>query len=133
MSIRRDPDLPPRPLGFLIDRRGFVVGAGAPAASTGLGRRAEAQAGERIVVADPGGPFGKAFTVAFHEPFKKETGIESVQIAREHEPTAQGAGIVKTKNYTWDVVTLTLSARDILNKQGMLEPLDWSNPDMKIG
>ena len=111
MSIRRDPDLPPRPLGFSLDRRSFVAGAGALAATSALGGRAVAQAGERIVVADPGGPFGKAFAIAFHEPFKKETGIESVQIAREHEPTAQVAAIVKTKNYTWDVVTLTLSAR----------------------
>ncbi len=130
MSIRRDPDLPARPPGFSIDRRSFVAGAGALAATSALGGPALAQSGERIVVADPGGPFGKAFSVAFHEPFKKETGIESVQIAREHEPTAQVAAIVKTKNFTWDVVTLTLSARDILNKQGMLEPIDWNLPDM---
>ena len=53
-----------------------------------------------------------------------------VQIAREHEPTAQVKAMVETKNYTWDVVTLTLSARDILHPQDLLEPLDWNLPDM---
>lgn len=131
MSIRRDPDAPRAlPLGFGLNRRTFIAGIGAAAATASLGGNAHAQSGQRIVVADPGGPFAKAFGVAFHEPFKQETGIESVQIAREHEPVAQVATMVKAKNYTWDIVTLTLSARDILDKQGLLESLDWNMPDM---
>jgi putative spermidine/putrescine transport system substrate-binding protein len=130
MSIRRDPDAPRTwPTELRLDRRTFLAGASAAAATAALAPNALAQ-GERIVVADPGGPFAKAFGEAFHEPFKKDTGITSVQIAREHEPTAQVATMVKAKNYTWDVVTLTLSARDILHKQGLLEPLDWNMPDM---
>jgi putative spermidine/putrescine transport system substrate-binding protein len=129
MSIRRDPDAPRRfPFAADFDRRSFLLGTTAAAASA-LVMPAFAQSGERIVVADPGGPFGPAFKEAFHDPFK-ETGNTSVQIAREHEPTAQVAAMVRAKNYTWDVVTLTLSARDILNKQGLLEPLDWNLPDM---
>jgi putative spermidine/putrescine transport system substrate-binding protein len=130
MSIRRDPDAPRAwPTALRLDRRTFLAGASAAAATAALAPNALAQ-GERIVVADPGGPFAKAFGEAFHEPFKKDTGITSVQIAREHEPTAQVAAMVKAKSYTWDVVTLTLSARDILHKQGLLEPLDWNMPDM---
>lgn len=131
MSIRRDPDSTSHlPLAVSFERRSFLLGASALTATAAFGMKAHAQSGERIVVADPGGPFGAAFGKAFHEPFKQETGITSVQIAREHEPTAQVATMAKTKNYTWDVVTLTLSARDILNKQGLLEPLDWNMPDM---
>jgi putative spermidine/putrescine transport system substrate-binding protein len=131
MSIFRDPDAPRTPpFALTLDRRRFLAGTGALAASAAFGDLAAAQAGERIVVADPGGPFGVAFKVAFHDSFKADTGITSVQIAREHEPTAQVATMVKTRNYTWDVVTLTLSARDILHKQDLLEPLDWSLPDM---
>ncbi len=131
MSIRRDHDAPATPpCSFGIGRRTFLLGAGAVAASAAFGAPARAQSSERIVVADPGGPFGPAFREAFHEPFKQETGITSVQIAREHEPTAQVAAMVRAGNYTWDVVTLTLSARDILHKQGLIEPLDWNLPDM---
>lgn len=131
MSIFRDPDAP-RTLPIVPgpDRRQFIAGAGALAATAALGGPALAQTGERIVVADPGGPFGPAFKAAFHDSFRADTGITSVQIAREHEPTAQVATMVKTNNYTWDVVTLTLSARDILHAQGLLEPLDWNLPDM---
>lgn len=132
MSIRRDPDATPAlPFSSALERRAFLLGTGALAASAALGGTARAQTGERIVVADPGGPFGPAFKEAFHDPFRQETGITSVQIAREHEPTAQVAAMVAARNYTWDVVTLTLSARDILNKRGLLEPLDWDLPDMK--
>lgn len=131
MSIFRDPDAPRTlPLALTLDRRKFLAGSGALAATAAMGDLALAQSGERIVVADPGGPFGPAFKAAFHDSFKAETGITSVQIAREHEPTAQVATMVKTKNYTWDVVTLTLSARDILHKQDLLEALDWNMPDM---
>jgi putative spermidine/putrescine transport system substrate-binding protein len=130
MSIRRDPDRPARPqVSFGIGRRTFLIGAGALAAGAVAARTGFAQS-ERIVVADPGGPFGPAFKEAFHDPFRQETGITSVQIAREHEPTAQVAAMVRAGSYTWDVVTLTLSARDILHRQGLLEPLDWNLPDM---
>src|SRR3990172_3890809 len=124
MSIFRDPDAP-RALPFALEfnRRQFLAGTSALAAATAFGDPALAQTGERIVVADPGGPFGPAFKVAFPDSFRPDTRLTSGQIAREHEPTAQVATMVKTNNYTWDVVTLTLSARDILHPQGLLEPL----------
>jgi len=129
MSIRRDPDVA-RPLALSLDRRMMLVGTGAAMATAAFAGAASGQAGERIVVADPGGPFAVGFKAAFHDTAQKDLGFATAQIAREHEPTAQVAAIVKTKNYTWDCVTLTLSARDILVKQDMLEPLDWTLPDM---
>ena len=87
---------------------------------------ARAQAATSITVADPGGPFGPAFRKAFYDPFEKASGIKVVNVAREAEPTAQFKAIVDTKSYTWDVCTLTLSARDILSKQGLLEPIGFT-------
>jgi putative spermidine/putrescine transport system substrate-binding protein len=97
---------------------------GAPAL---IGR---AQAAGQITVADPGGPFGPAFRKAFYDPFEKATGNKVVNVAREAEPTAQFKAMVETKSYIWDVCTLTLSARSILDKQGLLEPIGFSHADV---
>lgn len=86
-------------------------------------------AATQITVADPGGPFGPAFRKAFYDPFEKATGNKVVNVAREAEPTAQFKAMVDTKSYIWDVCTLTLSARDILAKQGLLEPIGFSHAD----
>lgn len=101
-----------------------IIAAGAPAL---IGR---AQAATQLTVADPGGPFGPAFRKAFYDPFEKATGNKIVNVAREAEPTAQFKAIVETKTYTWDVCTLTLSARDILAKQNLLEPIGFSHTDV---
>lgn len=87
-------------------------------------------AATQITVADPGGPFGPAFRKAFYDPFEKATGNKVVNVAREAEPTAQFKAMVDTKSYIWDVCTLTLSARDILAKQGLLEPIGFSHADV---
>lgn len=111
-------------------RRGLMKGAGAAAvliASPALIGRA--RAATQITVADPGGPFGPAFRKAFYDPFEKATGDRVVNVAREAEPTAQFKAMVDTKSYIWDVCTLTLSARDILSKQGLLEPIGFAHAD----
>jgi putative spermidine/putrescine transport system substrate-binding protein len=101
-----------------------LLGVAAPAL---IGR---AQAATQLTVADPGGPFGPAWRKAFYDPFEKATGNKIVNVAREAEPTAQFKAIVETKTYTWDVCTLTLSARDILAKQNLLEPIGFSHADV---
>jgi putative spermidine/putrescine transport system substrate-binding protein len=101
-----------------------LIAVGAPKL---IGR---AQAATQLTVADPGGPFGAAFRKAFYDPFEKATGNKIVNVAREAEPTAQFKAIVETKAYTWDVCTLTLSARDILAKQNLLEPIGFSHADV---
>lgn len=81
-------------------------------------------AARQIVVSDPGGPYTAAYRKAFYDPFEKKTGVKVVSVARESQPVAQFAAMVKTRNYIWDVTTLTLSA-DIpyLEEQGLLEPI----------
>jgi putative spermidine/putrescine transport system substrate-binding protein len=83
-----------------------------------------AYADQSLVVADPGGPFTEGYRKAFYEPFTEATGITINSVARDAEPTAQFKSIVETKSYIWDVCTLTLSARLILEEQDLLEPLD---------
>lgn len=53
-----------------------------------------------------------------------------VSVARESQPVAQFAAMVQTKNYVWDVTTLTLSA-DIpyLEAKGLLEPIGLKASD----
>ena len=103
------------------------VAAGAVAAPYLTGA---ARAATQITVADPGGPFGPAFRKAFYDPFEKATGNKVVNVAREAEPTAQFKAMVETKSYTWDVCTLTLSARDILKGQGLLDPIGFAHADV---
>ncbi|MHB1216929.1 MAG: hypothetical protein ACYC1L_01870 [Alphaproteobacteria bacterium] len=78
-----------------------AMGAGAAALAfpTVLTPR-KTRAAQRIVIRDPGGPFAKAFEDAFYKPFTKETGIEAVGVAGQHEPTALIKAMVETKAYT---------------------------------
>ncbi|WP_025601051.1 ABC transporter substrate-binding protein [Burkholderia sp. WSM2230] len=104
-------------------RRRILHGAGALAVASALPLAARAQA-KQIVVSDPGGPYTTAYREAFYDPFEKATGIKVVSVARESQPVAQFAAMVQTRNYVWDVTTLTLSA-DIpyLEAKGLLEPI----------
>ncbi|ALE54412.1 ABC transporter substrate-binding protein [Paraburkholderia sp. RL17-368-BIF-A] len=114
---------------FNAARRRILHGAGALAVASALPLAARAQA-KQIVVSDPGGPYTTAYREAFYDPFEKATGIKVVSVARESQPVAQFAAMVQTKNYVWDVTTLTLSA-DIpyLEAQGLLEPIGLKASD----
>ncbi|MFM0052300.1 ABC transporter substrate-binding protein [Caballeronia grimmiae] len=108
---------------FNPTRRRILHGAGALAVASTMPIVARAQS-KQIVVSDPGGPYTTAYREAFYDPFEKATGIKVVSVARESQPVAQFAAMVQTKNYVWDVTTLTLSA-DIpyLESKGLLEPI----------
>jgi putative spermidine/putrescine transport system substrate-binding protein len=84
----------------------------------------------QIIVSDPGGPYTKAYRKAFYDPFEQATGIKVVSVAREAQPVAQLAAMVKTRNFVWDVTTLTISA-DIpyLENHGLLEPIGLSSAE----
>jgi putative spermidine/putrescine transport system substrate-binding protein len=113
--------------------RRHLLGATAGAAAMAVAAPAyigRAFASTQITVADPGGPFGPAFRKAFYDPFEKATGNKVVNVAREAEPTAQFKAMVDTKSYIWDVCTLTLSARDILARQNLLEPIGFAHADV---
>src|SRR5690606_4399071 len=86
-------------------------------------------ANDMLTVADPGGPYGPGYRKAFYDPFEQETGIKVVNVARDAEPTAQFRAMVETQSYSWDVCTLTLSARDILAARDLLEPIGFTAAD----
>ncbi|MGO4854014.1 ABC transporter substrate-binding protein [Phaeovulum sp. W22_SRMD_FR3] len=106
-----------------LSRRSLLATGAAALAMPMLGRRANAQV-TSITVADPGGPFSSGYRKAFYDPFTAATGIEVVSVARDAEPTAQFKSIVETGSYIWDVCTLTLSARLIMEQQDLLDPLN---------
>jgi putative spermidine/putrescine transport system substrate-binding protein len=87
-------------------------------------------ADRQIVVSDPGGPYTVAYRKAFYDPFEQATGIKVVSVARESQPVAQFAAMVKTRNYLWDATILTISA-DIpyLESAGFLEPIGLDAKD----
>jgi putative spermidine/putrescine transport system substrate-binding protein len=111
------------------NRRTFLATAGVAAVAAAIPGLASSQAGVTLTVADPGGPYGPAFRKAFYDPFERASGIKVVNVARESEPTAQFKAIVEAKSYIWDVSILTLSARDILLKQHLLEPINLETKD----
>jgi putative spermidine/putrescine transport system substrate-binding protein len=114
---------------FNEKRRRMLQGAGALALAGAMPVLVRAD-DKQIVVSDPGGPYTAAYRQAFYDPFEKATGIKVVSVARESQPVAQFAAMVQTKNYVWDVTTLTLSA-DIpyLESKGLLEPIGLKASD----
>lgn len=87
---------------------------------------------KRIVIRDPGGPYAEGFTEAFHKPFKAATGIESIGVAGQHEPTSLIKGMVDTKNYTWDMALLTSAACDqLVAEGGYVEKLNVTSPNIE--
>lgn len=111
-----------------MDRRHLLLGAAALAAPALHGTDASAQT-RQITCADPGGPFGEAFGKAFYRPFEQATGIRVVNVARPAEPTAQFRAMTETRAYVWDCCLLTASARDILLRQNLLDPIGLSRAD----
>jgi putative spermidine/putrescine transport system substrate-binding protein len=78
-------------------------------------------------IADPGGALTKGLAVALYEPFRKYTGIDVKQLAREAEPIATVKSMVEAKSVFWDSTTLTSQARLVLSPLGLLEPLKWDS------
>src|SRR4051795_6972855 len=53
-------------------------------------------------ISDPGGALTKGLAVALYEPFRKYTGIDAKQLAREAEPIAAVKSMVEAKKVIWD-------------------------------
>lgn len=105
------------------NRRKLIQATGVAASAIAIAPLAWAQS-KQIVVSDPGGPYTTAYRKAFYDPFEKSTGIKVVSVARESQPLAQFVAMVQTKNYLWDVTTLTLSGEiPLLQARGLLEPI----------
>lgn len=105
-------------------RRRLLASAAAAAAGATVFPRISLAQNRQIVVADPGGPYAPAYRRAFYDPFERATGIKVVSVAREAQPVAQFTALVQTKNYIWDVTTLTLSSEvPLLMARGLMEPI----------
>ncbi|SLN71838.1 ABC transporter substrate-binding protein [Oceanibacterium hippocampi] len=116
-----------------LSRRQFVkAGGGALAAlasASAFPRRVSAA--ETLTVADAGGSITTANDKVLYEPFRQETGIDLRAVAREHEPISQVKAMVESNSYVWDVCALTKQQALTLDREGLLEPLDWSDPHMQ--
>jgi putative spermidine/putrescine transport system substrate-binding protein len=112
-----------------LNRRVVLTGGAATILVPTYWKQASAQE-KRIFIRDPGGPYADGFKEAFHDDFKKATGIESVGLQGQHEPTGIIIGMVDTKTYTWDMALLTTAAADQLvnTKDGYLEKLNVTSP-----
>ena len=122
----------PRKLGKLdLSRRVVLTGGATAILVPTFWRQASAQE-KRIFIRDPGGPYAAGFKEAFHDDFKKATGIESVGLQGQHEPTSLIIAMVDTKTYTWDMALLTPAAADQLvnTKGGYLEKLNIKTPHL---
>ncbi|CAE6959272.1 ABC transporter substrate-binding protein [Paraburkholderia domus] len=112
-------------------RRRFLIGTSATVAGALLYPDISARAADTLTVADPGGPYGTAFTEAFYAPFN-QLGIAKVtNVARVAEPTSQIKAMVEAKSFLWDVVSVSSSSHKLLSSQGLLDPLDWTDPEMQ--
>jgi putative spermidine/putrescine transport system substrate-binding protein len=112
-----------------MQRRQLLQASGLAAGAMALPSAVWAQA-RQIVVSDPGGPYTTAYRKAFYDPFEKATGIKVVSVARESQPLAQFIAMVQTRNYIWDVTTLTLSGEiPLLQSRGLLEPIGLKASD----
>jgi len=98
--------------------------AGAALAAPTIWTSAARAQNRTLVVRDPAGAYIKAMTEAFYAPFEKATGVKVIRVAADHEPTSQVKVMVETKNYFWDVVTLSMGAYGTVAAQGLVEPLE---------
>lgn len=114
-----------------LNRRVVLAGGASIVLAPTFWKQASAQE-KTILVRDPGGPYAAGFKEAFHDPFFKATGIRSVGLQGQHEPTSLIKGMVDTKTYTWDMALLSLSAADQLfyEGQGYLEKLNIKTPHL---
>ena len=101
-------------------RRRVIGAAGASLLAPG-GAQAAA---DKLVVADPGGPYRPAFKAAFYDPFEKATGIQVVPVAHETNPVAQVKAMVDAQALLWDVIDLSPFQTTLLDRLGdYLEPV----------
>jgi len=90
----------------------------------------QSHAAEKLVVADPGGPYPKAYGEAFYKPFTEATGVEVVVVARKGNPSSQVKALVETKSYAWDVVMVSWDIHALLRKEALLDKIDMTGEDM---
>src|SRR5262245_65606300 len=115
----------------ITTRRQFLAVAGGLGATAALGpfvhaRPARADKGELVVVSW-GGSWAKSLREVMFVPFEKETGYK----VRDDGPPegAKLKAMVQSGSVTWAVRDAGLPAIQTIVKDGLLDPLDYSNPN----
>jgi putative spermidine/putrescine transport system substrate-binding protein len=113
-----------------IDRRTFlqaltILGAGTSVLTLGGG---SAKAADEVVVVNWGGPAVEAYQNAFGAPFEKATGTKVV-IDGTGPLGSKIKAMVDAGAVTWDVCDTGTGTTLVLEKQGVLEPIDYSVVD----
>jgi putative spermidine/putrescine transport system substrate-binding protein len=116
--------------GPRLTRRHALQLTGAAAVMAPMYWKQAAAEDRQLFIRDPGGPYAAGFKAAFHDPFKEATGIESIGLQGQHEPTSLIKAMVDTQTYTWDMALLTPAATLQLRQtgDGYLEPLNVDSP-----
>lgn len=86
-------------------------------------------------ILDSGGPYVDGFLRSFHEGFRRDTGINSVQATRPNVEAAAAAQIkaqVETKQVQWDALGLGEPTYVLVKSQGLLEPIGLDKYDFHL-
>ena len=81
-----------------------------------------------LTIGDGGGAYTAAWTEAFYEPFREETGIQIIPVERRDNPAAEVRAVVETGNYRWDLcASIGQDVAHSLTENDLLEPLDLAS------
>jgi len=114
-----------------IDRRTFFQALallGALPAGIALGGRSAGAAAKELVVVNWGGPAVEAYAKAFGAPYEKATGIKVV-IDGTGPLGSKIKAMVEAKAVTWDVVDTGTGTTLVLQKQGVIQKIDYKIVD----
>jgi len=108
-------------------RRAVLGGMGAVAAtSLSMPSIVRAQSAGQVVVATGGGKLEEAYRKVLFAPFTGKTGAEVITTANEG---ARLKAMVEQGNTEWDLIQGAAEALVVYGKEGLLEPIDYSNID----
>jgi putative spermidine/putrescine transport system substrate-binding protein len=115
-----------------VTRRGFGLGLTASVSILALSRAAYAADEVTIVVNGSGGSLAEALKTLFEDPFTAATGIKVQATAPVSLPKLKA--MVETGNVEWDLTELNGDDVVIAEREGWLEPLDYSiiDPDNEL-
>jgi len=115
----------------LMDRRTFVRALGLlaclPAVTAG-GRAMARDGAKQLVMVNWGGISRPAYAKALCTPFEKATGIRVDQDGSGPLP-AKVRAMVQSGKVIWDLMDFDASKALVLDKEGLLEPIDYSIVD----
>lgn len=112
-----------------IDRRTFLGALGAIGAVSVAGAPTGAKAAaDELVVVNWGGPAVEAYQNAWGKPFTAETGVEVV-IDGTGPLLSKIRAMVESGAVTWDVCDTGAGSTLVLEKAGVLEPIDYDVVD----